>query len=67
MDRALKLSVYGKNLKDEVTIGGDTQLPDIFAGGPLAGAVFGITPGPNATFSPLNKGRIIGFEAEYSF
>ena len=67
MDRALKLSVYGKNLKDEVTIGGDTQLPDAFAGGPLAEIVFGITPGPNATFSPLNKGRIIGFEAEYSF
>ncbi len=51
MDRALKLSAYGKNLKDEVTIGGDTQL--------------GFFPG--ATFSPLNKGRIIGFEAEYSF
>jgi iron complex outermembrane receptor protein len=67
MDRALKLSVYGKNLKDEVTIGGDTQLPAIFAGGPLAEAVLGVTPGPGATFSPLNKGRIIGFEAEYSF
>jgi len=51
MDRALKLSAYGKNLKDEVTIGGDTQL--------------GFFPG--ATFSPLNKGRIIGFEVEYSF
>ncbi len=51
MDRALKLSAYGKNLKDEATIGGDTQL--------------GFFPG--ATFSPLNKGRIIGFEAEYSF
>jgi iron complex outermembrane receptor protein len=51
LDRALKLSVFGKNLKDEVTIGGDTQL--------------GFFPG--ATFSPLNKGRIIGFEAEYNY
>jgi len=51
LDRAMKLSVFGKNLKDEATIGGDTQL--------------GFFPG--ATFSPLNKGRIIGFEAEYSF
>ncbi|WP_405229387.1 TonB-dependent receptor [Lentisalinibacter sediminis] len=51
MDRALKLSAFGKNLKDEATIGGDTQL--------------GFFPG--ATFSPLNKGRIIGFEIEYNY
>ncbi len=67
MEGSLKLSVYGKNLKDEVQIGGDTQLPAIFAGGPLAGAVLGVTPGPGATFSPLNKGRIVGMEIQYSY
>lgn len=40
------VSIYGKNLRDEATEGGDTQLP--FA--------------PGATFSPLNKGRVIGAE-----
>lgn len=50
MDDALIFSIFGKNLKDEVTIGGDTQL----------GAIF-----PGATFSPLNKGRIWGAEVQY--
>ena len=49
MDGSLILSAFGKNLKDEVTIGGDTQLPFF----------------PNATFSPLNKGRVYGFEVQY--
>ncbi len=48
------VSLYGKNLLDEVTEGGDTQLP----------AAFG---GPGATFSPLNKGRIIGAEVKLEF
>ncbi|MGH8196325.1 MAG: TonB-dependent receptor [Woeseiaceae bacterium] len=53
MDDRLTLSAFGKNLKDEVTIGGDTQLPATFPGG------------AGATFSPLNKGRIWGVELQY--
>jgi iron complex outermembrane receptor protein len=47
-DRLL-FSVFGKNLKDQPTIGGDTQLPFF----------------PGNTFSPLNKGRIYGAEIQY--
>jgi iron complex outermembrane receptor protein len=50
MDDQLMLSIFGKNLKDEVTIGGDTQLSFLF---------------PGATFSPLNKGRIYGAELQF--
>lgn len=49
MDDSLIVSAFGRNLKDEVTIGGDTQLP-IF---------------PGSTFSPLNKGRTYGLEIQY--
>lgn len=49
LDDSLTFSVFGKNLKDEPTIGGDTQLPFF----------------PGATFSPLNKGRIWGVEVQY--
>ena len=49
MDDRLMVSVFGRNLKDEVTIGGDTQLPFF----------------PGATFSPLNKGRTVGIELQY--
>lgn len=45
------LSLYGKNLTDEVTFGGDTQLPAMLGPFPLGG-----------TFSPLNRGRVIGLE-----
>jgi len=48
-DDTLVFSVFGKNLKDEMTIGGDTQLPFF----------------PGNTFSPLNKGRIWGAEIQY--
>jgi len=41
------LALYGKNLSDEVTYGNDTQLPATLGGG---------------TFSPLNRGRVIGLE-----
>jgi iron complex outermembrane recepter protein len=48
------LSIYGENLTDEATWGGDTNLPDIAQfGGPIAG------PG-TPTFSPLNEGQVIG-------
>ncbi len=46
-------SIYGKNLRDEATEGGDTQLPAAF--------------GPNRTFSPLNKGRVVGAEFKVRF
>jgi iron complex outermembrane receptor protein len=63
MEDRLKLSVFGKNLKDESTIGGDTQLPGNFPGSPT----FAIPTfqGTGATFSPLNKGRIYGIELQY--
>jgi len=48
-DDTIVFSLFGKNLKDEMTIGGDTQLPFF----------------PGATFSPLNKGRIYGAEVQY--
>lgn len=47
--RGWRFSLYGRNLLDEATIGGDTPLP----------AAFG---GVGATFSPLNRGRVIGAE-----
>ena len=56
------VSLYGLNLTDEVTFGGDTQLPD--------SALFGGDGNPangNPTFSPLNKGRVIGAELRLSF
>jgi iron complex outermembrane receptor protein len=46
------LSIYGKNLTNEVNFGGDTQLPAALGGG---------------TFSPLQKGRRVGVELQFSF
>ena len=63
MDDRLTVSAFGKNLKDEVTIGGDTQLPPNVPGGP-AFPVPSLA-GPGATFSPLNKGRVYGLEVQY--
>jgi len=55
-------SVYGLNMLDEASFGGDTQLPDVASfGGDGAG------PNPPPTFSPLNKGRVIGAEVRVSF
>ncbi len=45
------LAFYGRNITDEVTFGNDTQLPSAIGPVPLGG-----------TFSPLDKGRIFGFE-----
>jgi iron complex outermembrane receptor protein len=63
MDDRMKLSLFGKNLKDESTIGGDTQLPPNFPGGPAS--LVPAYAGSGATFSPLNKGRIYGIELQY--
>lgn len=61
------LSVYGRNLLDEVQAGGDTQIP---FGGPLsvgaAAQPFGTRPAAG-TFSPLSRGRTLGLEAIFEF
>jgi len=60
------LSVYGRNLFDQVQTGGDTQVP---FGGPLSNGVqtpFQQFPGAG-TFSPLQRGRNIGVEVLYDF
>ncbi|MFW5634382.1 MAG: TonB-dependent receptor [Erythrobacter sp.] len=62
----LALSVYGRNLLDQVQAGGDTQLP---FGGPLSTGVrqpFGNNP-TAGTLSPLQRGRNIGIEAMFEF
>jgi iron complex outermembrane receptor protein len=62
----LSLSVYGRNLFDEVQAGGDTQLP---FGGPLStGQRVPFANNPTAgTLSPLQRGRNIGVEALFEF
>jgi iron complex outermembrane receptor protein len=57
------ISVYGTNLLDEASFGGDTQLPDVaaFGGDGPTG------PRPPATFSPLNKGRVVGADVRFTF
>ena len=50
------LSVYGKNITNEVKFGGDTPLSAKLGPAPLGG-----------TFSPLAKGRVWGVEALYNF
>ncbi|MEE4339159.1 TonB-dependent receptor [Erythrobacter sp.] len=60
------LSVYGRNLFDQVQAGGDTQLP---FGGPLSTGVrqpFANNP-TGGTLSPLQRGRNIGVEAMFEF
>lgn len=55
-------AVYGTNLTDEATFGGDTQLPD---SSPYGGD--GNPANANPTFSPLNKGRVIGARLRLNF
>ncbi|EAQ28765.1 Outer membrane protein [Erythrobacter sp. NAP1] len=62
----LSFSIYGRNLFDEVQVGGDTQIP---FGGPLSNGInrpFDPLPGAG-TFSPLQRGRNIGVEAVFEF
>jgi iron complex outermembrane receptor protein len=49
-------SLYGRNLLDDVNHGGDTQLPAVVVVVPTGG-----------TFSPLVKGRIVGFEVGFRY
>ncbi len=46
------ISLYGENLSNDPSWGGDTILPSTVA--------FGYTGGALASFSPLNKGRVFG-------
>ncbi|MEQ1616990.1 MAG: TonB-dependent receptor [Terricaulis sp.] len=52
-------ALYGENLGDEATWGGDTILPST--------AAFGYSGGARPTFSPLNKGRVYGAELRVRF
>jgi iron complex outermembrane receptor protein len=60
------LSLYGRNLFDEVQAGGDSQTP--FAGPLSTGRrqPFGFFP-TAGTFSPLMRGRNVGVEALFEF
>ncbi len=64
---AVTISLYGRNLLDEVQFGGDTQLG--FSGGPFSdGNNRPFDPRPAAgTFSPLMKGRRLGLEISAAF
>jgi iron complex outermembrane receptor protein len=50
------LSLYGRNLLDSVSHGGDTQLPSLLGPLPLGG-----------TFSPLSKGQVLGLEVTFNY
>ena len=65
--KGFSLSLYGKNLLDQVQFGGDTQIP--FGAGPFSdGNNRPFDPRPAAgTFSPLAKGRVIGAEVAIEF
>lgn len=52
-----RLALYGRNLLNEATWGGDTTLPST--------AAFGYSGGERPTFSPLNKGRVLGLELSW--
>jgi iron complex outermembrane receptor protein len=71
--QAWVISLYGRNLLDEVTHGGDTQLPPNTFAAPIPapvlpdGTLAGPFGGPGASFSPLNKGRVIGVEAQFRY
>lgn len=62
----LTAALYGRNMLDEVQVGGDTQTP---FGGPLSNGVqapFDQFPA-GGTFSPLNRGRTLGLELSYRY
>jgi iron complex outermembrane receptor protein len=50
-------SLYGRNLLDDVNHGGDTQLPATLGG---------VLPW-GGTFSPLTRGRVLGFEVNFNY
>jgi iron complex outermembrane receptor protein len=66
----LSLSIYGRNLLDQVQEGGDTQVPfgPTFPGANSTGVrrPFGLQP-TAGTFTPLMRGRNVGIEAMFEF
>ncbi len=68
----IAISAFGRNLLDEVQVGGDTQLPASFGaaigGFPRGtGAAVPFADRPQAgTFSPLKKGKVFGIELTIS-
>ena len=68
----VSVSIFGKNMLDNVQAGGDTQLPfgagllGLFTGGVLPeGGANRATPTTVGTFSPLKKGRRVGVEITF--
>ena len=60
------LSLYGRNLFDQVQVGGDSQTP--FTGALSTGQRQPFAVRPNGgTFSPLMRGRNVGIEALFEF
>ena len=55
------VSLFGDNLLDEVQVGNDTQLPFPGPNSIGVGVPYGANP-QAGTFSPLNKGRVVGVE-----
>ena len=63
----IRLSLFGRNLLDELQFGGDTQLP-FGGGGNSDGDNEPFDPNPAAgTFSPAFKGRTVGVEVSMDF
>jgi iron complex outermembrane recepter protein len=56
MNDQMRLSLYGKNLTNNVQHGNDTQLPSLLGPIPLGG-----------TFAPLSKGRVVGIELQIDY
>lgn len=52
----VSMTIYGKNLTNDVQHGNDTQLPAALGGVPLGG-----------TFAPLSRGRQIGVELNFDY
>jgi iron complex outermembrane receptor protein len=57
------VTLYGSNLMNQTSFGADVQLPDT----PLYGGDGALGPRPPPTFSPLNKGRVVGAEVRVTF
>lgn len=65
--KGMSLSVWGKNLLDDVQFGGDTQIP-FGAGAYSDGNNRPFDPNPAAgTFSPMAKGRVVGLDFAVEF
>lgn len=64
-DERLRLSLFGKNLLDEVQEGGESRFPANFPGGPFAPDGY---KGTGTVFAPLtNEGRRWGFRISYQY